>query len=326
MKICFLDNSKVQYNSKDLYSNKIRGAENVLINLANEFAKLNHNVFVFNNSLKNEKIDNVYWYNLNSINNSNEFDLVITNNDMNLLDLVNSKKKIAISHSIQTIEKFIRKKQFFSYLKNKPKIVLLSKYHKQKRNSLLKIFGSFNTDWAVDDVFLNYNVKFTNLSKHAIFTSNFDRNGSLLINLWKDHIFKFNQENKLFVTPNEKNLTKYNIFNRRFGTKNELADDLNNSRIMLIPGHKAELFCIAAEEAREMCVPIVTLGIGCLKERVEHCKTGFIANNYKEFCNFTNLLFKDDSLLIGMKKYLYKLRNTKKWSIIAEKFLKNALR
>ena len=93
MKICFLDNSKIQYNSKDIYSNKIRGAENILINLANEFAKLNHNVIVYNNSLKNDKINNVHWCNLNSINKSNKFDLAITNNDINLLNFVNSKKK-----------------------------------------------------------------------------------------------------------------------------------------------------------------------------------------------------------------------------------------
>ena len=52
--------------------------------------------------------------------------------------------------------------------------------------------------------------------------------------------------------------------------------------MLLIPGHKAELYCISAEEARELCIPIITLGIGCLKERVIHGKTGFIAKNEKE--------------------------------------------
>jgi glycosyltransferase involved in cell wall biosynthesis len=325
MKICFLDNSKIQYNSKDIYSNKIRGAENILINLVNEFTKLKHDVIVYNNTPKNEKIDNAYWFNLNSINKSNTFDLVITNNDINLLNLVNSDNKIAISHSIQTIEKFIRKKQFFSYIKNKPKIVLLSKYHQQKRNIFLKLFGSFQTDWAVDDVFLDYDIDITKVSKNAIFTSNLDRNGDLLIKLWKEQIFKNNKQNKLFITPKKINLTKYNIFNRKFGTKTELAHDLNNSRVMLIPGHKAELFCIAAEEAREMCLPIITLGIGCLNERVIHEKTGFVSKNIKEFINYTNILFNDDNLLLELRKNLLKLRGSKKWSIISKNFLKYAL-
>lgn len=324
MKICFLDNSKIQYNSNDIYSNKIRGAENILINLANEFAKLNHNVMVYNNSLKNEKINNVDWCNLNSIDKSNKFDLAITNNDINLLNFVNSKKKIAISHSIQTIEKFIRKKQFFSYLRNKPKIVLLSKYHQQKRNILLRLYGSFKTDWAVDNVFLDYDVDITKISKNAIFTSSFDRNGDLLTRIWKENIFEKNKENKLFITPNNKDLSKYNIFNRRFGTKIELCEDLNNSRIMLIPGHKAELFCISAEEAREMCIPIITLGIGCLKERVIHEKTGFVSKNIKEFVNYTNILLNDDNLLLEMRKNLLIQRGAKKWASISKNFLENS--
>ena len=49
--------------------------------------------------------------------------------------------------------------------------------------------------------------------------------------------------------------------------------------MLLVPGHKAELYCLAAEEARELCVPIVTMGIGSLYERVEHEKTGYIAKS-----------------------------------------------
>ena len=58
-----------------------------------------------------------------------------------------------------------------------------------------------------------------------------------------------------------------------------MIDDIKKSRIFLIPGHKAELFCLSAQEAKELCVPIVTLGIGSLSERVIHGKTGFIAKN-----------------------------------------------
>ena len=59
--------------------------------------------------------------------------------------------------------------------------------------------------------------------------------------------------------------------------------DISSSRLFLIPGHKAELFCISAEEARELCVPIVTMGFGALSERVDHLKTGYIAKTKNEF-------------------------------------------
>ena len=52
---------------------------------------------------------------------------------------------------------------------------------------------------------------------------------------------------------------------------------------MLNPGHKGEVFCLAAEEAKELCIPIVTMGYGSLKERVDHGVTGYIAKNKNEF-------------------------------------------
>ena len=58
MKICFLDNVKIPYTSKDFYSNKIRGAENVVLNLSKELSNLEHQVTVYNHCLTNAKIEN----------------------------------------------------------------------------------------------------------------------------------------------------------------------------------------------------------------------------------------------------------------------------
>ena len=87
MKICFLDNVNISYTSEDMYSNKVRGAENILINLSREFCRLNHDVTIFNNCKINNKIDNVNWINLNSVNDKPHFDLAISNNDIKLFDV-----------------------------------------------------------------------------------------------------------------------------------------------------------------------------------------------------------------------------------------------
>ena len=91
---------------------------------------------------------------------------------------------------------------------------------------------------------------------------------------------------------------------------------------MLVPGHKAELFCLAAEEAKELCVPIVTLGIGSLKERVTHGVTGFVAKNYEEFSFYALKLFEDSKLWNEIRKNLFNQRNKMNWKISAQKFLK----
>ena len=322
MKICFLDGVKTPYTSQDLYTNKIRGAENIIINLSSSFSKMGHKVIVYNNCVKNLLIENVYWKNINYLKEKPTFDIAITNNDIRLLDKIDAKKKLAISHSIQTLEKFVRKKQLLSYLYNKPKIILLGDYHYQKRFILLRLFGSFKTDWAVDNIFINRQIEINNKPNNAIFTSHSDRNLDLLVKIWRDYIFPRNLNQKLFITPLKMNLKKFNIYNRMFSNKYNLIKDLINARLLLIPGHKAELFCISAEEGRELCIPIVTLGIGSLKERVLHGETGFIANNEKEFSYFTDLLFNDDNLYQKIRINLFKLRGSKNWPNIAKLFLK----
>jgi glycosyltransferase involved in cell wall biosynthesis len=103
--------------------------------------------------------------------------------------------------------------------------------------------------------------------------------------------------------------------------QNNLIKDLSASKMMLVPGHKAELFCLAAEEARELCLPIITLGIGCLKERVDHGKTGFIAKNNFEFAQYVFDLFQDDNLYNSIVKNLLELRGSKSWLNSAKNFL-----
>ena len=72
------------------------------------------------------------WINILKYNEDTIYDLAISNNDLNNFKYIKSKK-IAISYSIQTIEKFIRKKQLFAFLKYRPKILLIGSYHKQKK-------------------------------------------------------------------------------------------------------------------------------------------------------------------------------------------------
>ena len=327
MKICFLDNVNIPYTSTDIDSNQLRGAENVIINLTRELNTLGHEITVYNNCDKEIKIENIEWKNIYNIQkDKNIYDIVVTNNDMQLFESINANKYVAFSHSIQSLEKFIRKKQLIPFLKYKPKIVHLSKYHEQNRNYLLKIFGSFRLNWGLDEIFLKTNISNDNKENIAIFTSRVDRNLDLLINIWKHHIFTHDQNFKLLVTPNNVDLSQYNIFNRNFGSRKELINDLLKSKILLIPGHKSELYCIAAEQAKELCVPIITLGIGALAERVEHGKTGFIAKNEKEFASYTNDLFKNPTIFSEIKNNLLSLRGKNNWSDVAKKLILNILK
>ena len=90
----------------------------------------------------------------------------------------------------------------------------------------------------------------------------------------------------------------------------------------MIPGHKGELFCLAAEEAKELCLPVITLGIGSLSERVIHGVTGFIAKNEKDFANFTLGIFNDKTIYNSIRSNLIKIRGQNNWDKVATKFIK----
>jgi glycosyltransferase involved in cell wall biosynthesis len=321
MKICFLDNTEIPYTSKDLNSKQIRGGENVIIHLSNELAKLDHYIEVFNNNSSNQIINNVRWSNINNANKETVFDYAFTNNDIRLFNKITAKNYIAFSHSIQSIEKFIRKGQLLSFLKYRPKIILLGNYHDDNRNFLLKMFGSINLQWAVDPIFLETEINENNIENRAIFTSRRDRNLDILIDIWKKKIFPHNQSIKLFTTPSDLIDNNFNIYAREFEDKTSMIKDMLKSKVLLVPGHKGELFCIAAEEARELCIPIITLGIGSLSERVEHGVTGFIAKNNDEFADFTLNIFKNYKLWKELHNNLLKLRGSKKWQTVASSLL-----
>ena len=323
MKICFLENTKFEYSYKDVHSSKLRGAENILINIAQHLTLLGHNVTVYNNCDIGTHKENSNWFNINQINKKSNttFDLAISNGDTRLLKKVFAKKYIVFSYSLQSIEKFLRKGQLYSYLKYRPTYFLIGDYHKKNRSKLISLFGVQILKLGIDDKFLNANIPSDIKENNAIFTSRGDRNLDLLIDIWDNQIFPEYNKGKLFVTP-YKNINEHNnIFIRNMGTRDALIKDLLKSKILLIPGHKAELFCLAAAEAQELCIPIVTLGIGSLSERVEHNINGFIAKNKKQFADYTIELFKNDSLWLKLHSNMILQRGKLNWANCTNDFI-----
>ena len=324
LKIFFIEKS-IPFNASDLDNPSIGGAEKALINITNELSNNSDLLIkVFNLNNNKEYFNNVEWNNINKIDKEHNPDCLIAFSDANLLSLMNAKKKILWSHSVQSIEKFIRKKQLFSFLKNKPLVILEGEYHFQNRSFLTSFFGKKIIRLAVDYDFINSKVDNDFLPvKNAIFTTRSDRNLDMLIDYWKEIKSKTENSNLLINPPFE--TTEYHkklgIKVRSKGLKRDLINDLINSRVMLVPGHKGEVFCLAAEEARELCLPIVTMGIGSLYERVEHNVTGFIARNKSEFIDYSTKILNDDKLYMKIKDNLVKMRNKRSYKNVIKDLL-----
>ena len=325
MKIILIENSTKIYDGYSRNNAQLRGAELALINYSEELAKKKFNVILLNNCNQENVINGVKYININSLKNKLDCDIAIVNSDANYFKFVNSKKNFLLSHSIQNLEKFIRHKQLSAFLKYKPVVLCFSNYHFSNRSFFTSMFGKKIIIPSIDDDFFNFNLK-TNINKDAIFYSRFDRNGQIVVDMWKRNYRKLYNNNKLYINSDlidrEQDLAKFNIYKKPYLEKNKLIEFLSNFRLLIVPGHKGEVFCNVAEEAKALCIPIVTMGIGALSERVRHNFNGFICKNIDDFENKIFDLMNNDELYLTLKNNLYKERGLNTWKNTVEKLIK----
>ena len=189
-KIYFIESS-TNFNNNYLDTPFIAGSEKTLINISNELSK-NENLIikVFNKTNEPIKLGNLEWNNIKEICKYEAPDYLIAMSDAKLLSFTKSKKKFLWSHSVQPIEKFIRKKQLFSFFKYRPKMILEGEYHYNTRSFLTSFFGKKILPIAVDYDFTSIKINLPDIkNKNAIFTTRSDRNLYFLIDCWA-HIKK----------------------------------------------------------------------------------------------------------------------------------------
>ena len=324
-KIYFIEDS-FDYNGENLNDDFIAGSEKTLINITNELGKKkNLLIKVFNKTSVTKIINNVYWHNISQIDRTDKPDFLISMSDANLFYKLNGRKNFLWSHSVQNLEKFIRKKQLIPFIKFRPVMILEGDYHFKSRSLLTSFFGKKILKIAPDYDFINTKIDINFIPpQNAIFTTRSDRNLQFLIQSW----FKIKIDStkaQLHINPPYvlSNIEKEkNIILRTKGDKKLLIKDLLNTRLFLSPGHIGEVFCLAAEEARELCIPIVTMGHGSLYERVEHNVTGYIAQNENDFIKYSNDILNDDEIFINLRKNLLQKKNTRNYLHVKNDFLK----
>ncbi len=321
--IYFLEKS-FPFNGNDLNSSIIAGSEKTLINIANKLAsKKDINVKVFNSTNNEQKINNVDWININRLNSFPKPEIVISMSNMGLFPNY-SCKKFLWSHSIQSLEKFIRKGQLIPFIKHRPRLILESFYHYNNRSYLTSAFGKDILKICADIDFINADIDKNKIPpNNVIFNTRSDRNLNLVLKAWRD-IKSEVHDAVLYINPpfnlsdEDKSL---DIKIREKNNKFDLIKDLSNMKLMLNPGHKGEVFCLVAEEGRVMCVPIVTLGIGALSERVDDKITGFICKDLNDFVKKSIDILNNNNLYLQIKSNLFDIRNMRNYEHVVEDLL-----
>ena len=337
-KLLFIDDG-IEFDSILLKKKPYGGAEVAFVSLVEALAKLNYEVFVYNNCLHEGKVNGVKWNKLDSRIYDEKFDVLIVNRGDKFLDFKKRcKKRIFWIHNPA---KYLLKYRYLSKLFfNKSKIVFSSNYH-----------YSTYPKWApaLEKIIIPYGVKKETFAKKtkapkpiAIFTSNPMRGLDWLLENWEKNIFPNISSARLnlftgletygkFGLKHEESINKIllrvkNSKNRVFLSppisRKELKTQISKSRVLLYRGTNDETFCMAVAEAQVLGIPAVVCDFGSLKERIKNNNTGYVCKDDKDFALKTIKLLKDDKTWMRMHKNLIKDNNHEDWMKVAQKWQK----
>ena len=327
--VLFIDNSDSDFTGNDLNSTKVRGTESSLILLAESFVKKNINVKVLT-EVKQDIVFNGVFYGNKHSSQDKHYDLCVAISNANLFRNISSKKKVVWSNSLQPFEKFLRKKQLLPFLKYKPEVVTMCNYQYRNRSYLTSMFGKHMITLSVDPRFYTEPVDLKKIPEpYALNNVRSLRNLDWLIDIWMNKFQNREKKAKLFINPNlipyTEEMQNSNVFERKFGSREDLINELRNTRVFAYTGHKSDIWVLTVEEAVQMCVPVVTYGIGSVEDRVIHNETGFIAKNDSEFAYYLEKLLFNNDFYNSIRQKMFKRRGFKNWDYIADIWIKKFL-
>ena len=327
--ILFIDNSNSDFTGLDINTTKVRGTESSLILLAESLVKKNIYVKVLT-KIDDDVLCNGVIYSNKNAHQETKYDLCVAISNANLFNKISAKKKVVWSNSLQPLEKFLRKKQLWPFLKHKPEVVTMCNYQFYKRSYLTSMYGKHMISLSVDPRFYNEKVDLEKIpNPYALNNVRSHRNLDWLIDIWTKSFNNKDGKAKLFINPNlieySDEMKESNIYERKFGSRDDLINELRNTRVFAYTGHKSDIWVLTVEEAVQMCVPIVTYGIGSVEDRVIHNETGFIAKNDEEFAKYLEMLLFDDEFYNKIRRKMFKRRGFKNWDFIADIWIKKFL-
>jgi glycosyltransferase involved in cell wall biosynthesis len=163
---------------------------------------------------------------------------------------------------------------------------------------------------------------------HAVFVSQAYRGLADVIGLWRRVVGVNMRQARLTAFIAAGDVARYRALAAGDGSISILPRIPNagmpalfaGARMLFAPGHASETFCLSAAEAIAMGVPVVTLGVGALKERVADGRTGFVCRDLREMGERALTLLTDDALWLRMQAEGLATRRNAGWGDVAKQW------
>ena len=279
------------FNIKSSNLKSLGGIESLNIELSKFLSRSHYKIFLATyckKIIKKENLINIPIDFLLENKSSFVFDKIISSNDPTIFNHFQYSKNFLWLHNKLPLEKALRKKKFFSIIKNRIFAIFVSDYLLKKTTNIYNFKQKIIIPNFLDSIFFNSE---QNINRKPYFIWSVQRKKGLtqVLNIWIKKIYIVNPKAKLFIFGIDKNsfnkreirtLLNYNIFLKGRVSKNKLKNYYNVSMGMICLGYD-ETFCINAIEAFSCGLPLITFGLTAVDELINK-KNSFKMSSFDE--------------------------------------------
>jgi hypothetical protein len=326
LKILLIDCTATEYDGSSAARGPLRGTQTGTYELSRALAARGHGVTVANATPESSEAEGVFWIPRSEIG-ARRADVVVLNNDAHLFDLARPALSAGAApvlwhHNPFRPSRTLRRKNLAALFRWRPVGVFMSEAHKKKFPRLLPYRSRIAIGYAISSVFRTIAPATEPPPMRAIFASVASRGLGDMIGLWIARIAPAlpQAEFHAYVGGGAETgfspeiLAAHRVVLRERVPKPALAEAMRDARVMIYPGHPEETFCQTAAECLCAGTPIVTRGIGSLRERVRDGVDGFIAPDDPGFASRTIEILRDDTLWHRLHERALELRPVFDWN------------
>jgi hypothetical protein len=304
------------------HASGLGGTEQAILNLTTALAALGDTVTVHGATTTPRTVNAVLW----TPTPPGPATTHVAINDARLLPPGASNPTIWFHNEVEFFKE-LRRRRLPALFRHRPTAIFIGTEQARRASPLLPFRARKIIPYGLSDRILIAPITTTPPPPNALFTSQAYRGLREIIDMWQTHIAPKIPNATLTAHIAEQDIAAYKSLAThpsitiapRIGNDAILAR-LLLTRVLLAPGHISETFCLAAAEAIALGVPVATLGIGSLKERVRNNKDGYICRNFTELAARTAEVLTDDTLWSRLHAEAVSTRIGRAWKDVAQQW------
>lgn len=333
--VVIIDCTDRPYNPDSAEGSGLGGIQFAVLNLSAALRARGHAVTVLNNTPEEKVFGGVLWKNRASpplAVAQPENTVFISCNDPGLFApyagaIENGAKAFLWAHNALGLKRFLRGGRWRSYRRFRPRGIFLSRdalenagfYYPFSGKTVIPHF--LHEDFTSGEAAVRARAAMEPLGPKAVFMSQPHRGLAKTVRLWRDHVRPACPGASLHVYCDRQaahkaagmtgdDLARAGIVLEGRKKREDLIRAIGGSRAMFYPGSKDETFCYAAAEALALGIPVVTQGIGSLKDRVRDGVDGLVRPGNKDFAAALVRVMQDDALWRELRKNAVEAQET----------------